>query len=405
MKGEQDIDSYNNEFHDLQLQLYQLSQQEFNGISLFATTTESIGGDEVVFRGNDLEDHSIEVAGNMNNTTISIFKLPFLAALTIKENDGDLPVSTKSVGTGFDSSGNEIPVGQIDSNWTLSGQPQPLGESTEMEHGLQKQLLLEWLVFSSSSPGTYIYATSFDLSGYDISSVNISGTGNQNPFITIYTKLSNGSRVVTSLDDAGLLSVQMKMKSRLQTQSSLARNIASGISFLEMQDSTLNTAQKILVRMSEIKSISAQNPMKSEQDIDSYNNEFHDLQLQLYQLSQQEFNGISLFATTTESIGGDEVVFRGNDLEDHSIEVTGNMNNTTISIFKLPFLAALTIKENDGDLPVSTKSVGTGFDSSGNEIPVGQIDSNWTLSGQEATTPRRVNRNGAWAPETASLDG
>ena len=158
----------------------------------------------------------------------------------------------------------------------------------------------------------------------------------------------------------------MKMKSRLQTQSSLARNIASGISFLEMQDSTLNTAQKILVRMSEIKSISAQNPMKSEQDIDSYNNEFHDLQLQLYQLSQQEFNGISLFATTTESIGGDEVVFRGNDLEDHSIEVAGNMNNTTISIFKLPFLAALTIKENDGDLPVSISPVGTEFDSSGN---------------------------------------
>ena len=29
-------------------------------------------------------------------------------AITIKENDGDLPVSTKSVGTGFDSSGNEI---------------------------------------------------------------------------------------------------------------------------------------------------------------------------------------------------------------------------------------------------------------------------------------------------------
>jgi flagellin len=235
-------------------------------------------------------------------------------------------------------------------------------------------------------------------------SANFAGnalSGNKKSIHSHIRKLSYGSRIVTSLDDAGLLSVQMKMKSHSQIQSCLARNITSGISFLEMQDSALNTAQKILVRMSELKCISAQNPMKSEQDIDSYNNEFHDLQLQLYQLSQQEFNGISLFATTTESIGGDEVVFRGNDLEDHSIEVAGNMNNTTISIFKLPFLAALTIKENDSDLPVTTKSVGTGFDSSGNEIPVGQIDSNWTLSGQ-ATTPRRVNRNGAWAPGTAT---
>ena len=235
-------------------------------------------------------------------------------------------------------------------------------------------------------------------------SANFAGkalSGNQKSIHNHIRKLSSGNRIVTSLDDAGLLSVQMKMKSRLQTQSSSTGNIVNGISFLEMQDSALNTAQKILVRMSEIKSISTHDPMRSEQDIDSYNNEFHDLQLQLHQLSQQKFNGISLFATTTESIGGDEVVFRGNDLEDHAIEITGNMTNMAISIFKLPFLAALTIKENDGDLPVSTKSVGTGFDSSGNEIPIGQVDTNWTLSGQ-ATTPRRVNRNGAWAPETAT---
>ena len=235
-------------------------------------------------------------------------------------------------------------------------------------------------------------------------SANFAGkalSGNQKSIHNNIRKLSSGNRIVTSLDDAGLLSVQMKMKSRLQTQSSSTGNIANGISFLEMQDSALNTAQKILVRMSEIKSISAHDPMKSEQDIDSYNKEFHDLQLQLHQLSQQKFNGISLFATTTESIGGDEVVFRGNNLEDHTIEIAGNMNDTAISIFKLPFLAALTIKENDGDLPVSTKSVGTGFDSNGNEIPIGQVDTNWTLSGQ-ATTPRRVNPNPAWAPETTT---
>jgi flagellin len=55
--------------------------------------------------------------------------------------------------------------------------------------------------------------------------------------------------------------------------------------------------------MSELKGLSTNDPIKSEQDIDSYNNEFHDLQKQLYQLSKQTFNGTSFFATTTEKLG------------------------------------------------------------------------------------------------------
>ena len=41
---------------------------------------------------------------------------------------------------------------------------------------------------------------------------------------------------------------------------------------------------KIVDRMSELKGLSSQDPMKSDQDRASYNNEFKDLQAQLYDI-------------------------------------------------------------------------------------------------------------------------
>ena len=77
------------------------------------------------------------------------------------------------------------------------------------------------------------------------------------------------------------------------------------MSFLEVQDGMLETVGKIIDRMSELKGLSSQDPMKSEQDKASYNNEFKDLQVQLYDIGRQKFNGVSLFANyRTDAITG-----------------------------------------------------------------------------------------------------
>ena len=91
MKGEQDIASYNSEFQDLQVQLYQISQMGFNGMSLFANhvtgtvSGEATHGDEALFTGylNGKESHlrAGDAAGNEINmihqsnydNTLSIF--------------------------------------------------------------------------------------------------------------------------------------------------------------------------------------------------------------------------------------------------------------------------------------------------------------------------------------------
>ena len=52
----------------------------------------------------------------------------------------------------------------------------------------------------------------------------------------------------------------------------------NGISFAEIQDGVLETVGRIVGRMAELKGMATQDPLKSSQDVESYNNEFRDLQ-------------------------------------------------------------------------------------------------------------------------------
>ena len=78
--------------------------------------------------------------------------------------------------------------------------------------------------------------------------------------------------------------------------------------------------------MAELKGLSSQDPMKSSLDQASYNDEFKDLQVQLYEMSQQTFNGVSLFAqfatdNATGLVNGTEVQFRGNNSQDNTLTI------------------------------------------------------------------------------------
>ena len=55
----------------------------------------------------------------------------------------------------------------------------------------------------------------------------------------------------------------------------------------------LESAGKILDRMAELKALS-QDVLKNASDIANYNAEFQNLQVQLYQMSETTFNGVSL---------------------------------------------------------------------------------------------------------------
>ena len=111
-------------------------------------------------------------------------------------------------------------------------------------------------------------------------------------------RLSTGKRINSAADDAGGLSVSYKLNSRINRTQAIIQNSQNALSYLQVQDSSLATAGKIVDRMAELRTMS-QDITKNTGDIENYTKEFVELQSQLLQVSKEKFNGISLFATTS----------------------------------------------------------------------------------------------------------
>ena len=155
-------------------------------------------------------------------------------------------------------------------------------------------------------------------------------------------RLSSGSRINSSADDAGGLAVSMKMSASIRRTEATSANVGNAISFLQTQDGVLKTADKILNRMSELATL-AQDVTKSTGDLTLYNTELDVLKNQLNLMLSEKFNGISLFsagagagATLNESTtltvvtshdGGQTVGITQADLE--SISNTVGTSNAT----------------------------------------------------------------------------
>ena len=107
-------------------------------------------------------------------------------------------------------------------------------------------------------------------------------------------RLSSGSRINTSFDDAGGLAVSMKLSASIRRTDSTIANVNNAISFLQTQDGALAVADKLLNRMSELTSM-AMDVTKGPDDLGLYQTELEGLQAQLYGMLDEEFNGIKLF--------------------------------------------------------------------------------------------------------------
>jgi flagellin len=170
---------------------------------------------------------------------------------------------------------------------------------------------------------------------------------NQQALQNSIKKLASGKKIISANEDPGTLSVAMKLNAAVTRLVGAKNNVQNAISFMEVQDGMLETVGRMVNRMAELKGMATQDPMKSDQDVESYNNEFHDLQQQLFQISQQTFNGSSLFASTVDRTGGAAVLFKSTtNSADHTIDIFTSDNGsegTKISINRSALLSALTI--------------------------------------------------------------
>ena len=175
-------------------------------------------------------------------------------------------------------------------------------------------------------------------------------------------RLSSGTRIVQPVDDAGGLAVSMKLESSILRLAGAQKNIQNAQSFLEVQDGILSSAGKILNRMVELKGLS-EDVMKNDSDKANYNREFQDLQMQIYDLAQIQFNGVSLFAVRdSDSAIGDTVII-GDLGSDNTLSVFASANGAsgpTVSVNKAALLSALTIDAGDLATGQAYQTKGTG---------------------------------------------
>ena len=191
---------------------------------------------------------------------------------------------------------------------------------------------------------------------------------NQSRLQKSFDRLSSGSRLTSPVDDPGGLAVSMKLSAAINRLSGAQNNVQNAISFMEVQDGMLDTVGKIIDRMSELKGLSSQDPMKSEQDRASYNNEFKDLQAQLYDISKMKFNGVSLFAETTTEKGAEQAIFGGKDQladKDNTLTIytsTDGAAGSKVSVHKSVLLSALTFSTSGTKASVAfTSSANASF--------------------------------------------
>jgi len=108
------------------------------------------------------------------------------------------------------------------------------------------------------------------------------------------SRLSSGRRIVNSSDDAGGLAVSMKMAAAQKRTEATAINLRNIQSYLDTQDGAFKVADKVLSRMSELTTL-ARDVTKNSGDVENYDKEFQNLQLQLTSLGTEKFNGVALF--------------------------------------------------------------------------------------------------------------
>ena len=110
-------------------------------------------------------------------------------------------------------------------------------------------------------------------------------------------RLSSGNRINSPADDAGGLAVAYKLNSKLNRTEAVIQNSQNALSYLQVQDASLQTVGKVLDRMAELRTMAA-DITKNSGDIENYTKEFMELQSQLNQINRESFNGISLFSQT-----------------------------------------------------------------------------------------------------------
>ena len=209
------------------------------------------------------------------------------------------------------------------------------------------------------------------------------------------TRLSSGKRITKPADDAGGLAVSMKLTSSISRTKAAISNIQNSLSFGEVQDGALQAGARIVDRLAELKSLSL-DVMKSDADISNYNTEFRALQQQLYAITAETFNGVSLFASTTTA--GTAMTFGNAATGKHTISVFTSDRGaagSVVSLNKSALMSALTFTSlTDASQAATGSGITIAASDSASAIDIGDISVSFFTTALENIATLRAE-NGA----------
>ena len=141
-------------------------------------------------------------------------------------------------------------------------------------------------------------------------------------------RLSSGSKITSPEDDAAGLAQSMRFEAQINRNNAVKSNIGNATSFTQTQDGFLQKVQASLDRMSEL-SVLAQDITKSDTDRSNYSVEFEQLQNYISDIGTKDFNGVTLFSSTSlaVTIDSEGSTFSMNALDMTSSTVTTGLSN------------------------------------------------------------------------------
>jgi flagellin len=191
---------------------------------------------------------------------------------------------------------------------------------------------------------------------------NVSGTNVQ--LQRSLQRLSSGSRINSSFDDAGGLAVSMKLSASIRRTEATQANVNNALSFLQTQDGVLKNAEKIVTRLSELAQMST-DVTKSSSDLGLYQTEFSALTNALSSLTTEEFNDVGMFDTATQTSltvitsqdGGQTVSISIADLAGIVADInTGLANGISAGANSTEIAALVTVVQDLADLRATNGS-------------------------------------------------
>lgn len=117
-------------------------------------------------------------------------------------------------------------------------------------------------------------------------------------------RLSSGSKLNAPSDDAAGLAVTTRLDAHVNRLKAARSNVGNAMSFTQTQDGYLQKVAKALDRMGEL-GVLAQDVSKTDADRTLYNTEFSALSAYITDTATKDFNGISLFSSTSLTVTTD----------------------------------------------------------------------------------------------------